>query len=124
MCKTSCKLCKRLVLSQSITVLTAGSVAVNIPAGNYANGEKYCIVLAQTIPTTATISAPVVVTIGDGSTQYPLLRCDGTPCTACSLRTRTRYSTRVSTSTSGGSFVLMGKVCCAPSSSPDYINGG
>jgi len=34
--------------------------------------------------------------------------------TACALRTRTRYSTVVETTPTGGSFKLLGKPCCAP----------
>ena len=67
-CKTSCQLCKRLVISQAVT-FADGVLTINIPAGTYKNGEKYCIVIAQTIPETATINAPVVVTIGTGTKQ-------------------------------------------------------
>ena len=31
---------------------------INLPEGNYANNEKYCIVVAQNIPDTTTITAP------------------------------------------------------------------
>lgn len=67
-CKPVCQLCKRLILSQTIT-FTGGNLVVNLPDGNYSNGEKYCIVLAQSIPTTATINAPVVFTIGAGTAR-------------------------------------------------------
>lgn len=81
-CKTSCKLCDRLVISQTVT-FTGGNVVVNLPAGSYRNGCKYCIVIAQAIPATATINAPVVVTIGTGTELYPcpdnsLTSIDGT----------------------------------------------
>ena len=74
-CKTVCKLCNRLIISQAVT-FTGGNLVVNLPAGSYQNGEKYCIVIAQTIPTATTITAPVVITIGTGTEQYPLTdRC-------------------------------------------------
>ena len=40
------KLCRRLVLSQSVTFAN-GTLTINIPAGSYANGERYCLVIAQ-----------------------------------------------------------------------------
>ncbi len=81
-CKTNCKLCDRLVISQAVT-FAGGNLVVNLPAGSYRNGCKYCIVIAQAIPDTATINAPVVVTIGTGTQQYPLTnRC----CAQCYRR--------------------------------------
>ncbi len=68
-CKPVCKLCDRLVLSQAVT-FTDGSLIINLPAGSYRNGQKYCIVVAQAIPAATTINAPVVVTIGTGTEQY------------------------------------------------------
>ena len=61
-----CKLCDRLVISQAVT-FADGTLTINLPAGSYGDGCEYCIVVAQTIPDTTTITAPVVVTIGDGT---------------------------------------------------------
>lgn len=117
-CKPSCKLCRRLIISQSITVVTVDDVdtlVVDLPSQAYNNGEKYCIVLAQTIPTTATISMPVAFSIGgDTTTVYPFTRCDCSQVTACGIRTRTRYSTIVSTNTTGGVFKSLGGLSCCP----------
>lgn len=121
-CKTSCKLCDRLVISQAVT-FTGGNVVVNLPAGSYRNGCKYCIVIAQAIPDTATINAPVVVTVGTGTQQYPLTNRCCAQVTACGIRTRTRYSTVVSTSATGGTFRLLGKTCPCPDNSLASING-
>lgn len=121
-CKNVCKLCNRLVISQSVT-FTDGNLIINIPAGSYLNGEKYCIVIAQSIPSTTTINAPVVITIGTGTVQYPLVKSNCSQVTACGVRTRTRYSTCVSTSSTGGSFKMLGSPCCAPSNNLISING-
>ena len=121
-CKTVCKLCDRLVISQAVT-FAAGTLTINLPAGNYANGQKYCIVVAQTIPAATTINAPVVVTIGTGTDQYPLTRCDCAQVTACGIRTRTKYSTVVSTTSTGGTFRLLGRPACAPNNAIASING-
>ena len=121
-CKPVCQLCDRLVISQAVT-FADGILTVNLPAGSYANGCKYCIVIAQTIPAGTTITAPVVITIGDGTEEYPLVGCDCAQVTACSLRTRTRYSARVSTSATGGTFKMLGRGCCAPSYNLAAIDG-
>lgn len=120
-CKPVCQLCKRLILSQAIT-FTGGNLVVNLPDGNYSNGEKYCIVLAQSIPTTATINAPVVFTIGSGTAQFPLTNRCCAPVTACGVRTRTKYSTIVVTNATGGTFRMIGKPCCSPSNDLTAIN--
>lgn len=120
-CKSVCQLCKRLIISQAIT-FTGGNLVVNLPDGNYSNGEKYCIVLAQSIPTAATINAPVVFTIGTGTTQFPLTNRCCAPVTACGVRTRTKYSTNVVTSATGGTFRMIGKPCCSPSNDLTAIN--
>ena len=111
-CSTHKKLCENLVISQSVT-FTGGNLVVNLPQATYSDGCKYCIVIAQTIPTTTTISAPVVITIGTDTTQYPLVGCDCNPVLACSINTRTRYSTIVKTDTTSGVFKLLGKVPCS-----------
>lgn len=121
-CKTSCRLCDKLIISQAVTFV-GGNLIINIPAGSYNDGCKYCIIVAQNIPTATTINAPVVITIGTGTQQYPLTRCDCSQATACSIRTRTRYSTRVATTPTGGTFRLLGNICCCPNNNLRGING-
>ena len=121
-CSNVCRLCPNLVISQAVT-FADGTLTVNIPAGSYGNGCKYCIVIAQTIPTATTITAPVVITIGDGTEEYPLVNKCCAPVTACALRTRTRYATIVATDATGGTFKMLGKGCCAPDNSLAAIDG-
>lgn len=121
-CKPACKLCDRLVISQAVT-FTGGNLIINIPAGSYNNNERYCIVVAQAIPAATTINAPVFVTIGTGTTLYPLDKCNCAQATACGIRSRTRYAVRVATTPTGGSFRLLGRTCCAPNNSLRSING-
>ena len=111
-CPTTKRLCKRLVISQGVT-FDGTNLVINLPDGSYLNNEKYCIIVAQNIPTTATISAPVVITIGDGTTTYPLMNCDCTNVTACSINRRTRYSVCVHTDIATGVFKLLGKIPCS-----------
>lgn len=125
-CKPVCQLCPKLILSQAIT-FADGNVVVNLPDGSYTNGEKYCIVLAQTIPATATINAPVVFTIGAGTATFPLTNRYCAQVTACGVRTRTKYSTVVVTSATGAAFRMIGNPCCSPSNNlaaVDAATGG
>ena len=122
-CQTVCKLCKRLVISTAVAFTTGTGLVITIPAGSYNDGEKYCIVVAQSIPSTTTINAPVFIQIGTGTQLYPLEKCDCTQATACSIRTRTRYSTKVETTPTTGVFRLMGNICCAPNNDLRSING-
>lgn len=121
-CKSVCRLCDRLILSEAVT-FADGTLTINIPAGSYANGQKYCIVIAQTIPAETTITAPVVITIGDGTEEYPLTNRCCAQVVAASLRTRTKYSTTVSTDATGGVFRLIGNASCAPANALAAIDG-
>lgn len=107
-CQNTCKLCDNLIISTAVT-FADGTLTIDIPNRAYNNGCKYCIVVAQTIPTTTTINAPVVITIGGvTTTTYPLVDRCCRQVTACQIKTRTKYSTRVVTNSTGGSFKLLG----------------
>lgn len=121
-CKNVCRLCDKLVISESIT-FTGGNLVVNLPAGIYSNNCKYCIILAQTIPTTTTIGAPVVFTIGTGTVQYPLVNRCCRPVTACGVRTRTKYSVCVETTATGANFRMLGNPACQPNNNLRSVNG-
>ena len=121
-CSNVCKICPHLVISQAVT-FADGTLTINLPAGSYNNGEKYCIVVAQAIPAATTITAPVVVTIGDGTVAYPLTGCNCAQLVACQIRTRTRYAARVVTTATGGTFRLLGRASCAPSNALTAIDG-
>lgn len=121
-CKPVCQLCNNLIISTAVNY-DGTNVIVALPAGSYNNGEKYCIVIAQAIPTSATINAPVVFSIGTGTERYPLTTSCCRPVTACGIRTRTRYSTCVVTSATGGSFRMIGKPSCMPNNELQSIDG-
>ena len=122
-CKNVCKLCDNLAISQSV-VFTAGTgLIINIPAGSYSDCEKVCIIVAQSIPAATTITSPVYISIGEGTELYPLTRCDCSQVTACGIRTRTKYATRVETSATTGVFKLLGNIPCAPNNNLTAIDG-
>lgn len=113
-----CKLCSKIIISTSVTVVTVNGVdtlLIDIPSATYMDGCRYCIVVAQTIPSTATINMPVAISIGGNTTTvYPLTRCDCSQVTACAIRTRTKYPVLVSTNATGGVFKVLRNLCCCP----------
>lgn len=122
-CKDVCKLCDKLIISTAVTFTAGTGLIITIPAGSYLDGEKYCIVVAQTIPAETTITAPVYIQVGTGDQLYPLTKCNCAQVTACGVRTRTKYSTRVVTTPTSGSFRMLGKPCCTPDNDLASING-
>ena len=122
-CNNVCKLCDNLIISTAVAFTAGTGLVITIPEGSYSDGCKYCIVVAQSIPDATTITAPVFIQIGTGTELYPLNKCDCTQATACSIRTRTKYSTRVETSATTGVFKLLGKVACSPNNNLVAIDG-
>lgn len=121
-CKNVCRLCDNFIISQSVAFV-GGNLVINLPAGSYANNRKVCIVITQAIPNATTINAPVYVTIGTGTVLYPLVKRNCRQVTACGLRTRTKYSTCVETTPTGGLFRMLGDPCCSPNNNLLSING-
>lgn len=121
-CKNICNLCPNLVISQSVN-FTDGNLVIVVPSGTYENGRKICIVIAQSIPEATTITAPVMIQIGTGTTLYPLQNRCCAQVTACGIRTRTKYATRVATSATVGVFKMLGNPACSPSNNLTAING-
>ena len=108
-CRNVCRLCKNLIISADVT-FTAPNLIINIPAGSYGDCEKYCIVVAQTIPASTTINALVNIIVG--GTRFPLVKCNCAQATACEIKSRTKYSTKVVTNTVSGTFRLLGPIYC------------
>lgn len=103
--------------------LYRGNLIINLPAGSYGDNCKFCIVVAQAIPAATTINAPVFVTIGTGTQQYPLMRKNCRQATACNIHTRTKYCTCAETTPTGGLFRLLGNICCCQNNNLRSING-
>lgn len=123
-CKPICKLCDKLIISTAVNFdAAANALLINLPAGDYQDGCKYCIVVAQTIPDTTTRSAQVFFTIGTGTVRYPVTKRNCAPLTACGIQERTKYSTCVDTSSTSGVFRLLGNPCYNACTSLRSING-
>ena len=113
-----CRLCRNIVISTAVTVVTidgTDTLVIDIPNGFYANNCRVCLIVAQAIPTTATISMPVAISIGgDTTTVYPIVNCDCSQVTACAIRTRTKYGLCISTSATSAVFKTIKKLPCYP----------
>ena len=113
-----CRLCRNIVISTAVTVVTVDGVdtlVIDIPTGFYPDCRRVCLVVAQTIPTTATITMPVAISIGgDTTTVYPIVGCDCTQITACAIRTRTKYGLRISTNATSAVFKSLSRLPCYP----------
>lgn len=114
----NCSLCRSLVISDAVTVVTINgtdTLVIDVPAQTFANGQRVCLVVAQTIPATATITMPVAISIGGVTTTvYPITDACCAQITACAVRTRKRYPLRVATTATGAVFKSLGGLSCAP----------
>lgn len=118
-CNGNCKICPRIVISTAVTVVTVDgtdTLVIDLPAGStFLNGCKYCVVVAQTIPTTATIAMPVAFSIGgDTTTVYPFTNCNCIQVTACGVQSRRKYPVTVLTSPTSAVFKSLRYLCCYP----------
>lgn len=117
----SCNECPRKIFSSSVTVVTVegtDTLVIDVPLQTFSNCQKGCLVIIQSIPTTATIGMPVAISIGGVTTTvYPVVNCNCSQVTACMLRPRRRYPFKVSTTAAGGTFKILKNLSCAPDSS-------
>ena len=117
-CIQNCRLCRNIVISTAVTLATIDGVdtlVIDIPEGFYPDCRRLCLVVAQTIPTTTPITAPVAISIGgDTTTVYPIVNCDCSQVTACAIRTRTKYGLRISTSATSAVFKSLKPLTCYP----------
>lgn len=116
-CFNNCRICNWTIISDSVSVTTIDGVdtlVIDIPAGSYYNGFRYCIIIAQSIPDDATINMPVAISIGgDTSVVYPFTNINGLQLTASSVNTRTRYPVVVITNATTGIFRSLRPIWCA-----------
>jgi hypothetical protein len=117
-CIKNCRLCRNIVISTAVTVVTVDgtdTLVIDIPSGFYPDCRRVCLVVAQTIPTTATINMPVAISIGgDTTVVYPIVNCDCSQVTACAIRTRTKYGLCISTSATSAVFKSIKPLTCYP----------
>lgn len=124
-CIKNCRLCRNIVISTAVTVITVDgtdTLVIDIPSGFYPDNRRVCLIVAQTIPTTATIAMPVAISIGgDTTTVYPIVNCDCSQVTACAIRTRTKYGLCISTSATSAVFKSIKPLPCYPNETLEVI---
>lgn len=118
MCQNSCNECSRKVYSTSSSVIAINGVntlVINIPSQSFNNCQRGCLVITQNLPTAATITMPVAISIGGVTTTvYPLVNCHCAQVTACALRSRRRYPFIVNTTATGAVFKVLKNLSCCP----------
>ena len=112
MCRDSCKVCKRLLFSESVTVAGTDLVVAIPEFFNVSDCGKFCLVITQNLPDTATVNLPVVVTVGDDTTTYPLVDCTGLQVTASMLSVRCRYPVKATTNGVSAAFKILKNLSC------------
>lgn len=96
----------RIVTAETIT-FAADTLTINLPQRSYNSGFPYFLRIEEPIPDTATIGADVVITIGTGTVEYPLLDCNGVQVTAENLRSGYSYPVAVVSSGANGAFKVL-----------------
>ena len=99
----------RSVTAESVT-FAGGVLTINIPQRTYNAGCPYFLRLVEDIPPETTIGAAVVVTIGDGTVEYPLVGFNGAQLTAEYLRSGYSYPVTVVNSGTSGAFRLLAPI--------------
>lgn len=99
------------------------TLTINIPQRTYSSGCPYFLRLNEAIPDTATVGADVVVTIGEGTVEYPLLDLSGVQVTAERLRSGYSYPVAVVGSGANGAFRLLAPLRYSQCSAVFSIDG-
>ena len=105
-----CRLCNKFVGTVSVAIDT-DTLVLNIPEATYNDCQKLCLAILQELPAAATINMPVAITIGTGTTEYPLVTCDGNPVLASNLSYRGFYKIKVQTNATTAVFKVISGIC-------------
>lgn len=96
----------RSVTPEAIT-FADDTLTINLPQRSYNSGCPYFLRLIEDIPAETTIGALVVITIGMGTVEYPLLDCQGVQVTAERLRSGYSYPVTVVGTNANGAFKVI-----------------
>lgn len=96
----------RSVTAESLT-FAGDTLTINLPQRVYSAGCPYFLRIVDEIPAATTIGAVVVITIGTGTVEYPLVDCAGAPVTAERLRTGYSYPVVLVSSGTTGAFKVI-----------------
>lgn len=87
------------------------TLTINLPQRSYNSGCPYFLRLIDEIPAETTIGSLVVITIGTGTVEYPLLDCQGVQVTAERLRAGYSYPVAVVGTATNGAFRIVAPLC-------------
>ena len=116
------KIDPRSVPVETVT-FAGGTLTINLPQRAFTSGLAYFLRLDEPIPDTATVGADVVVTIGAGTVEYPLLDMCGVQVTAERLRTGYSYPVLVVGTEANSAFKLLAPLVYSRCSGPFTIDG-
>lgn len=112
----------RSVTAETIT-FADGTLTINVPQRVFNSGCPYFLRLVDEIPAETTIGAAVVITIGTGTIQYPLIGCDGVPLTAERIRSGYSYPVKLVSNSTAGALKLLGPLCYGKSRAAFSVDG-
>lgn len=96
----------RSVTPTAVT-FAADTLAITLPQMSYNSGCPYFLRLDDVIPAATTLGSLVVITIGEGTVEYPLLDCRGVQLTAERLRSGYSYPVVVVGTNTNGAFKVI-----------------
>lgn len=99
----------RSVTPDAVT-FAGDTLTINLPQRTYLASFPYFLRLVDAIPDETTIGADVVLTIGAGTVEYPLLDVNGVQVTAERLRSGYSYPVTVVNSGANGAFKLLARL--------------
>lgn len=112
----------RSVTAETLT-FAADVLTINVPQRTFAAGCVYFLRIEDEIPPETTIGADVVITIGTGTVEYPLLDCNGVQITAERLRSGYSYPIVLVNSGANGAFKVQGPLRYCRNSSGFTVDG-
>lgn len=112
----------RCITAESIT-FAAGTVTINVPQRTFYAGCPYFLRITEEVPEDATVNAPVVLTIGTGTVEYPLMKVCGGQVIAADLRSGYSYPITLVQGGTNGAFKLLDRLPCTPVSAVATADG-
>lgn len=100
----------RSITAETLT-FADGTLTINVPQRTFNSGCPYFLRIVDDIPAETTIGADVVITIGDGTVEYPLVGFRGAQLTAEYLRSGYSYPIALVNSGANGAFRMLAPVC-------------
>jgi len=101
----------------------ADTLTINLPQRSYNAGCPYFLRLIDPLPAETTIDAEVIITIGTGTVEYPLLDCKGIPLTAEKLRSGYGYPVAVVNNGTTGAFKVIAPIVFSQLSGAFSVDG-